>query len=197
MLVAAKPKTVAAKPPPPSFSAGWVAAVHRAAPETIPTIGLFLYGVASAALQQSSVYGIDRSALPRSLVLPIVIGLTASVVATHPRNVALVDSLVPADVVRWVCGTCHEFECLGLALLGFGSLQQSSAMGWLMIAVGVCIASNMTQTFRIHRKTTGISAIDWTHKALLVVKTHQHHYGSFLILPNAETALFVTCWCVL
>jgi hypothetical protein len=220
-----------------SGSTAWLCAVVAAAPETLPTVALFVHALISAALLEFFHYGLLEDGnvigsgttsatamreVPRSTWLPIFLGVALSLLAMHPRCVAAVDHWVPSARLFEVCGLLHAGEGFGLALVAAGALWgklgspslscdhstangsngssgsntggDSNLVAYGLFAVGIGVTSQLTQTFRLQRKTTGTQPVDDLHKALLVVKSHMHHLGSFVYLGNVQTALFVACW---
>lgn len=196
---AAAPTPVASPVRP---SAVWLSRVVLAAPETLPTVALFVHALCSAFVRDA-VRGID---FRRRSYLPIGFFVCLSCALCSPRlKQKFVNGVVPKATLQRAVGLMFAFEFAGLALLGCAgadwgktgaqpeSIQVSAARACVAF-LGAGVTTQFGLIGAVQRKTTGTRAIDSTHAALATVATIAHHLASFVYLPDSTTAAFVVAW---
>lgn len=195
----------------------WLAGAVYASPESIISSCLFLHALCAATFRCLEGGAVSKEEAPAIIITaptssssfdfaaarPQWCGVTLSaIIATTALCVffsrdgprAAVDKWVPGRVLRTVISHTYGLEFLAVLPLSYAPYAPSKTTAACLAALGVCALTQAFQFVRIQRKTTGTRPVDKHHVKATVIAGLCHHLGTFVYIPNVQTALFVAAW---
>mmetsp|Transcript_26303 Transcript_26303/g.88417 ORF Transcript_26303/g.88417 Transcript_26303/m.88417 type:complete len:511 (+) Transcript_26303:64-1596(+) len=171
-------------------SVRWLATMLMVSPETLVVSALATHAFLAAAAHHFFTPPEQREPAIWAFLL---FGAFVAAVA-GPAGKARVDARVGKVLLGGAIKRAIALECIGVVALAYGAVRR--VWLWPCALFGVAICTQGGQLFRVQRKTTGARPHPHVahHLALLALTAYAHHIGSFIRVPNVETAMFVAAW---